>query len=149
MTEQKPANAGGKQGGRFPRGQSGNPSGKPKGARHKTTMLAEKLMRDDAAQIVRGVIDAAKGGDMTAAKIILDRIAPLRKGRPIYLDLPAMENAAGIAAATAALVAAMGAGELTPDEAATIASVFELRRRAMETGELEQRLAALEGRKDK
>jgi Family of unknown function (DUF5681) len=32
----------------FSKGQSGNPAGKPPGARHKATMLAEKLMGDDA-----------------------------------------------------------------------------------------------------
>ena len=44
---------------------------------------------------------------------------------------------------------AMAQGEVTPDEAATIASVFEIRRKAIETFEFEQRLTALEGRKDK
>jgi hypothetical protein len=133
----------------FQKGQSGNPSGKPKGARNKTTLLAEKLMQDDAAQIVQAVLDAAKGGDMTAARLVLERIAPVRKGRPVFLDLPTVRSASEIAAAMATLTAAMAAGEVTPDEAATVASVFEMRRKALETGEFEQRLAALEGRKDK
>jgi hypothetical protein len=50
----------------FRKGQSGNPSGKPKGTRNRTTVLAEKLMQDDAADIVQVVLAAAKGGDMTA-----------------------------------------------------------------------------------
>lgn len=133
----------------FRKGQSGNPGGKPKGARHRATVLAEKLMQDDAAEIVRGVIDAAKGGDMTAARLILERIAPLRKGRPVFLDLPTLRSATEISAAMAALTAAMAAGDVTPDEAATVASVFEVRRKALETEELERRLAALEGRRDK
>ena len=29
--------------GRFPKGKSGNPSGKPKGARHRSSLLAEQL----------------------------------------------------------------------------------------------------------
>ena len=66
----------------FKKGQSGNPSGKPPGTRNKTTMLAEKLMQDDARDIVRVVLEAAKGGDMTAARLILERIFPVRKGRP-------------------------------------------------------------------
>lgn len=133
----------------FQKGRSGNPAGKPKGVRHKTTMLAEKLMQDDAETIVRAVIDAAKSGDMTAARMIVERIAPLRKGRPVLLDLPSVKTASDIAAAMAALTAAMAEGDVTPDEAATVASVFEVRRRALETEELEKRLEVLEenGRK--
>ena len=39
-------NAGPNQGERFQPGQSGNPAGEPRGARHKTTLLAEKLMQE-------------------------------------------------------------------------------------------------------
>jgi hypothetical protein len=40
------------------------------------TMLAEKLMQNDTEAVVRAVVEAAKGGDMTAARLILDRIVP-------------------------------------------------------------------------
>jgi hypothetical protein len=40
----------------------------------------------------------------------------------------------------------MASGEMTPDEAAVIAGVMETKRRALETGELEQRLDQLEQR---
>jgi hypothetical protein len=65
----------------FQKGQSGNPAGKPKGARHKTTLMAERLMQDDVENIVNAVLTAARNGDMMAAKIILDRIAPVRRSR--------------------------------------------------------------------
>src|ERR1700730_10926676 len=66
----------------FQKGQSGNPAGKPKGARHKATLMAERLMQDDVGEIVRAVVTAARNGDMMAAKIILDR--SLRCGAPIH-----------------------------------------------------------------
>jgi len=128
----------------FRKGQSGNPSGKPPGTRHKTTMLAEKLMQDDAKDIVKVVLEAAKGGDMTAARLILERIAPVRKGRPVYFDLPPVQTAGDIAAAMTALTVAMASGDLTPDEAVTVASVFEMRRKTLETEDLMLRLQALE-----
>jgi hypothetical protein len=141
MTE----NSAGKQrGAPFQKGQSGNPSGKPKGARNRTTVLAEKLMQADAKDIVRAVMDAAKGGDMTAARLILERISPVRRGRPVYLELPAVRTAADIATAMTALTTAMASGDLTPDEAATVASVLEMRRKVLETEEIELRLQALE-----
>jgi hypothetical protein len=46
--------------------------------------------------------------------------------------------------AFAAVVSAMGSGELAPDEASMIAGVLEAKRKAIETGDLEKRLAALE-----
>jgi Family of unknown function (DUF5681) len=128
----------------FRKGQSGNPGGKPKGARNRTTVLAEKLMQDDAKDIVQAVLDAAKGGDMTAARLILDRVSPARRGRPVYLELPPVKTAGDVSAALATLTMAMASGDVTPDEAATAASVFELRRKALETEELELRLQALE-----
>jgi hypothetical protein len=128
----------------FKKGESGNPRGKPKGARHRATLMAEKMMEDDAAEIVKAVLDAARSGDMTAAKIVLDRIAPLRRGRPVLLDLPPVTSASDVAAAMGVVVGAMGAGDLSPDEAMSVAGVLELRRRAMETEEFEQRLLALE-----
>ena len=94
-----------KQGGRFQPGQSGNPAGKPKGARHKTTLLAEKLMQDDAEAIVKAVLDSAKSGDMTAARIVLDRIAPARRDNPVSFELPKIESADDAAKAMASLVA--------------------------------------------
>ena len=41
----------------------------------------------------------------------------------------------------------MAAGEITPDEGAAVAAVLETRRRAIETVELESRVAALEEKK--
>jgi len=125
----------------------GNP-GRPKGTRHRSTVLCEKLMRDDAREIVQAVVTAAKAGDMVAAKIVLDRISPIRKGRPLRFDLPEARTAEDISAALAAVVAAMANGELTPDEAALVASVLEVRRRSIETVEHENRLRILEARPD-
>jgi len=139
-------NTGANQGGRFQPGQSGNPAGKPKGARHTTTLLAEKLMQDDAEKIVKAVIEAAGNGYMTAARMILDRICPAPKGRAIQFDLPNITSLGDLAPATAAIVSEMAAGKLTPDEASTVAGVLEFKRKALESLEIERRLAALEQR---
>jgi hypothetical protein len=40
----------------------------------------------------------------------------------------------------------VAAGELTPDEAQAVAGVVEVQRRAIETAELAERIAALEAR---
>ena len=49
----------------------------PKGTRHRATMLAEKLMEDDAENIVRAVVNAAKAGDPTAMRLCIERLTPV------------------------------------------------------------------------
>jgi hypothetical protein len=118
------------------------------GARHKSSIVAEKLMADECDAIVRAVIESAKGGDIQAAKVILDRVVPIRKGAAVQLDLPEVKTSKGVAAALAALVHAMASGDVTPDEASTIGSVLEIRRRSIETLEFDERLKKLENSKN-
>ena len=129
---------------RFKKGQSGNPNGKPKGARNKATLAAEALLDGEAEAITRKAIEKAKAGDMMAIRLCLERILPTIKYRPIEIDLPPVETAQDIQSAHGAVIAAMAKGEITPDDAGTIAGVLEARRRAIETVELEARMVALE-----
>ena len=76
----------------------------------------------------------------------MERLAPAVKSRPINLRLPVIETAADILKAQAAMIGAMARGEITPDEAATIAGVLETKRRAIETVQLEERITKLEQR---
>jgi len=59
------------------KGQSGNPAGRPKGAKNKTTLAAESLLKDHAEAITQKVIDLALQGDLLALKMCLDRLLPL------------------------------------------------------------------------
>jgi hypothetical protein len=88
----------------------------------------------------KNVVEAAKNGDACAMRLCVERLIPVRKGRPVNFDLPAIETPADIASA----LGAMAEGELTPDEANAVAGVIEFRRRAIETVEIELRLQKLE-----
>ena len=124
--------------------RSGNPNGKPKGTRNKTTLAMEALLDGEAEAITRKVIEKAKEGDMVAIRLCLERTISAVKSRPIEIDLPPVETAEDIEAVQGAVIAAMAKGEITPDDASTIANVLEARRRALETVELEKRLDILE-----
>jgi hypothetical protein len=129
-------------------GQSGNPAGKPKGARNHATRAALALMEGAGEQVIQVVIDAAKAGDLGAARIVLDKLMPNAKERAVELpELPDTKDAQGVADAQAAILHAVAAGELTPGEASTLSGIVEARRKAVETAELEQRIAQLENRK--
>ena len=103
-------------------------------------------MADDGEAVVRAMLRAAKGGDVQAGRAILDRIVPVRKGRAVPLPLPEVTTADGVLRALGEVVARMAAGELTPEEAATIAGVVAAPKAILEAQEVERRLAALEQR---
>lgn len=128
----------------FQPGTSGNPKGKPAGTRSKATQLLLALMEGDASAITKAVIDAAKGGDLMAAKIILDRLIPPAKERPVNLELPDTQTAEGVSAAQSAILQAVAGGDLLPGEASTLSAIVESKRRAIETENLSDRIAKLE-----
>ena len=127
---------------RFKRGQSGNPKGKPPGARHAALLALDAIGAEGARDIMHAVVAAARGGDLRAADILLRRLWPERKGRPVLLELPAIETASDIAAALGSVTGAVAAGALSPEEGAALASILEVQRRAMEKVELDRGLLA-------
>src|SRR6476660_9231112 len=132
---------------RFKPGQSGNPNGRPRGSRHKTTLAIEKLLDGEGEEITRKAIDLAKGGDMGAIRICLDRLAPPRKDRHIEFALPKMQKASDASDASAAIVEAVSIGELTPSEASELMKVVESYARTLQVSDFEARLERLENQK--
>jgi hypothetical protein len=139
-----PDNAGARQGGRFEKGRSGNPAGMPKGTRHRATQLVEQLFEGEAEGLARKAIERALAGDTTALRLVLERIAPLRKGRVVEFPMPIVKTAADAVTALSAILQALGDGRLTPEETATIAGAIEITRRSVEVADLERRIEALE-----
>lgn len=139
------ANAGQKQGGRpFQKGQSGNPAGKKPGTRNHASRLVETMMAGDVEEITQKVISAAKNGDLTAARIVLDRISPPRKDNPITLDLPKLETASDAVEAMGLIMVSVAQGEISPSEAATLTDLVSSFTKTLELSEFEQRLNKLE-----
>jgi len=132
----------------FRPGESGNPNGRPPGARSRVTLLAQRMMDADAEAVIQALLKAAKGGDTTAIRMVLERTAPLPRNRPVQFDVPAIETSAHLGEAMGAILQAAADGELTPDEAVSIASLIETRRRTIATVELEARIAKLEQGKE-
>jgi Family of unknown function (DUF5681) len=128
----------------FEKGESGNPAGRPRGARNRATLLMENLLADDAEAIGRKAVEMAKGGDMAAIRLCMDRLAPARKGEPVAFELPPLDKPADSVAASARIVAAVAAGDLTPSEAADLAKVLDVHVRALETKGFDERLTKLE-----
>jgi hypothetical protein len=137
-------NTGKKQRGKpFRPGQSGNPAGKPQGAKNRATVLAQALFDGEAETLTRKIIEIAMGGDLQALKVCVDRLCPPMKAQsaPIQVDLPATESITDIAKA---FIKAAAEGRLSPDVAAQLVSAVGTLSRIVEIDELKERLAALE-----
>src|ERR671933_2883656 len=114
-------------GGRWVKGQSGNPAGRRKGSRNRATLLAEALLAGEAEELARGVLDEAKAGDKVARRFCLGRLLPPARERRVLLpDLPAPSGwpARDAREAFRAIRAALLAGAVTPGEALALQSFF-------------------------
>src|SRR5215831_16128593 len=130
------ANTAGNQRGRpFMKGQSGNPAGRPKGARHRATLAAEALLDGEAEALTRKAIELALGGDPIALRLCLDRILPPRRERPLRFALPELRSAADAAPAIAAILAAVASGSTCVTEAGELAKLVDTFIRAAEATE--------------
>lgn len=89
-------NTGGKQDTRFKPGQSGNPAGKAKGTRHRVTLACDALLEGEGERITRKAVEMALNGDGQALRLCMERIAPVRRDRPVNFDLPTIEMVADL-----------------------------------------------------
>lgn len=125
MTE----NSAGNQRGRpFEKGKSGNPTGKPKGARNHATRAVLDMLNGEAGALTRKAIELALEGDTTALRLCLERLAPPLKDKPVRLDIPEVKGIEDTAQALAGVIQAMGEGLITPTEASTVTYHLESRK---------------------
>jgi hypothetical protein len=129
--------------GRFARGNKANPHGRPKGSRNRATQLIEQLMEGEAEGLARVLIKKAKAGDGTALGLVFARLAPPRRDRPIQLVLPCLDN---LVAGHDAVIGAVAAGQLSPQEGRAMSEHLDQRQRAVEHMDFAGRLSALEAR---
>jgi len=124
----------------FRKGESGNPSGRPRKPRTGPDKLRADLLRE-APEILAALVGAAKIGDPAASKLVLDRCLPAL--RPVDRPAP-IALGDDLAEAGRAILTALGAGALTPDQASSIAATIGSLARTAELIEFEKRLSAIE-----
>jgi hypothetical protein len=136
-------NTGEQQAGRFRKGQSGNPAGRPRGARNTATLAAEALLAGEAERLTRKAIEMALDGDVVALRICLDKILPARKDRAVTFPLPPVGTPRDAADLMAAVIAAVGAGRVSPSEGAEVSKMMDAFVKAYQTAELNDRSVSI------
>ncbi len=128
----------------FKKGKSGNPDGRPAGARNHKTLAAAILLEGESEALTRKAVELALAGDPTAMRLCVERVLPSCRERAVKFALPPIESAADIAPAMKAVTAALADGVITPGEGEAIARIVDTFVRAIETSDFERRLKAIE-----
>jgi hypothetical protein len=77
----------------FAPGQSGNPAGRPRGARNRQTIALEALLDEESEAVMQEVIGLAKLGDDRAMRLCVERMPAPQRERPVTLRLPRIYQA--------------------------------------------------------
>jgi hypothetical protein len=102
---------------------------------------AGKVVRDDDGQPI-----AIRRYSDTLLLALLRAHRPPRRERSIRFQLPVLKSAADAAGAMAAISAGIAAGDVTPGEASELAKIVEAFVKALDAGEFDLRLKAVEER---
>lgn len=130
--------------GHFKKGVSGNPTGKPKGARSALNRVAAEFLKEGSA-VAQVVIEAAKGGDMQAASLMLNRISPPLRAAAQTVFF-ALDQTKPLAEQAQEILAAVAKGEIDPDTGQMLIGCLDKVGNLKAVEEMEARLAALEAR---
>jgi hypothetical protein len=122
--------------------RSPNPRGRPRGIIDKRQRLS-KAMLEDADAVVSVVMERAKEGDMSAAALVLARVAPaLRLVAPtVEFDFDAR---APLSAQVEQVLQAIADGKVAPDVGKQIVETIAQLGSIRQVDDLEARIKALE-----
>jgi len=127
--------------GRFAKGNPGGP-GRSR-ARERIAALDQRVA-EAGEDLIDAALKVAKDGNVRALEMLLDRIWPARRGRPVEIDAPEIRGTPDLVPATAAVTNAVLNGDVTPREGAAAARVIEAHGSMIELVDLERRMTALE-----
>jgi hypothetical protein len=136
MTEPKK-----KRPGRWREGESGNPAGRTPGSGQLQKL--RRAIAEDVPAILSSLVEAAKGGNVNAARLILERVLPPLKGieQAVALQLPVGGT---LTAKAGAVMDAAASGELAPGQAAQLIAALGTISKIAEFDELDSRIKILE-----
>jgi hypothetical protein len=132
--------------GKFQKGVSGNPGGRPR-----ISAEVRDLVRSKAPRAFERLVDLMESQDervaIAASNAVLDRAfgRPASEDRTATFEMRQITSAADIVAALSDLLKATANGDLGISEARELTTIIEAQRKAIETTDLEVRIIKLEG----
>jgi len=124
---------------KFKPGQSGNPNGRPKDKTPAT--LFRKSIIGDMPEIINTLVKLAKGGDVAAAKVLLDRVCPTLKPQALPISLPVNGS---LAEQGGEIIRATMSGQIAPDIGSQLITALANQGKLVELQELTERLQSIE-----
>ena len=115
-----------------------------KGTRNRISKPLFTLMAKEAPAIIEAMVEAAKGGDTQAAKIVLAQVLPNTRTGKIRLLLPAIDGMDSVVEASAAIIDAVGKGDICLDHGDVLQRLLTSHQGMLESHDFEKRLAEIE-----
>ena len=128
--------------GRFAKGNPGGP-GRPRNPVSTAAGELDRLGVEVAHELMVNTIERARHGNLRATEIVLQRIWPVRRNRPIELDPPPGDGLPNLLTEHAALAQAMMNGDITPQDAQAATRVFKALQEQMRRADHQNAVAAV------
>lgn len=126
--------------GQFVPGTSGNPQGRPTGTSNLAALRA--MLATHVPGLLTQLVILAKSGDVTAIRLVLERVLPPLRAQDEAVTLPALTGT--LTERGAAILAEMVSGNVTPQQAGELLSAISAQGKLREADELEKRIRSLE-----
>jgi len=125
----------------FQKGESGNPSGRPKGVQDRRTALRAAL-EGQADELLAKAVEEALKGNSAVLIALLSRLIPNLKPESAFLENVSPEGA--LSEQAAQIVSSTLAGQISPSTASELLGSLANAQRIKEADELEVRIDRLE-----
>lgn len=130
----------------YKKGVSGNPEGRPKGARNKRSILRdalENVYSDGEGGFWLTVAERSKEGDTNAVTMIGSRLIPPLKATDTPIQLEGLDDGS-LTDKAEKIIGFMGKGDISPSEATSMINAIAALCRVQEIEDLSKRLEVLE-----
>lgn len=134
---------------KFQKGQSGNPSGRPKGQVVRKMDLRRERIEGRESELIDKAISMALEGDTVMLKLCIDKLLPSMKPIQAPINLPELSKGADLLTTGVIAIHAASSGEITTGEASdllgAISSLVRLEEHIEVKREIKELRAIIEG----